>query len=546
MPSDVEESARDSSESLAQNAESEANKSIHMAVKRVGLATLILSMGIFLSRILGYVREAVIAYQAGAGAATDAYNAAFMLPDLMNYFLAGGTLSITFIPLYAAYLAKNQTDKAQRLFSLIATTMGTLLGLAIVFCAIFTPELSRLLFPGFNAEQLKTTVEMTRVILPGQFFHYIGALMMAVLMARGQFLPSALAPLIYNGSIIVFGLILGPKLGMMGFAIGALVGALFGPFCLPLFFVRKKLKYRPIISINDADFKKYIFLTLPLMLGVSLTSVDEWVGRYLGSMMEAGSISWLNYARRLVLVPIAIVGQAAGQAALPYLSQLSARGELKKTAEILHKTLSSVVILSLLLLGFFIVLAEPMVALVYERGAFTAQDTANTAGILRILAISILFWTLQMVSVRAFYAAQDTLRPMILTTSMTLLSLPIYYLLSQSFGLLGLASASCVGMAMQAASILIFYRLKNSHFKLAKLIKPLVIGSLLGLTTGLGSLLGLWLSRYIHFDSRTLLVLSQLMLSGGLGALMATALARLIAPSFFVGFKKKLIGKFKK
>lgn len=519
---------------------SEENLDKSTRVKRIGFAALILSMGILCSRLLGYVREAVIAWQAGAGSETDAYNAAFMLPDLMNHFLAGGTLSITFIPLFAGYIAKNEPQKAERLFSLIATTMGALLVAAIVLCGIFTTPLAQLLFPGFDAGQIARTVEMTRIILPGQFFHYLGGLMMAVLMARGHFVPSAMAPLIYNLLIIICGLALGPSMGMKGFAIGALVGAFLGPFLLPLICLRKKLRYSPVFGFRDEDFKKYIFLTLPLMLGVSLTTVDEWVGRFLGSTMEAGSISWLNYARRLVLVPIAIVGQAAGQAALPYLSQLSAKGEFDKAAETLHRTLKNVVLLSMAMIGFFIVLAEPMVALVYERGAFSPEDTMKTASILRILAISIVFWTIQMVSVRAFYAAQNTLTPMILTTVVTLISLPIYYFLSQAYGLTGLAAASCLGMAMQAASIVIFYRRKNVHFKPFNIIRAIFIGLLLGGATAGGSYAGLWLANLVNISSHTWNILWDLSISGVLGLFLACIVARFVIPDELKGFTAKL------
>ncbi len=516
------------------------NLKVQTRVKRIGLAALILSMGILCSRLLGYVREAVIAYQAGAGAETDAYNAAFMLPDLMNHFLAGGTLSITFIPLFAGYLAKKEPQKAERLFSLIATTMGTLLVAAIVLCWIFALPLAQLLFPGFDASQLDKTVEMTRIILPGQFFHYLGGLMMAVLMARGQFIPSALAPLIYNVFIIGCGIVLGGTLGMKGFSIGALVGAFCGPFLLPFIFLRRKIRYRPVFGFRDGDFKKYIFLTLPLMLGVSLTTMDEWVGRFIGSTMPAGSISWLNYARRLVLVPIAIVGQAAGQAALPYLSQLSARGEFDTAANTLHRTLKNVVILSMVLIGFFVVLAEPMVALVYERGAFGPEDTATTAMVLRILSISIVFWTIQMVSVRAFYAAQNTLTPMILTTIMTLVSLPVYYFLSQSFGLAGLAMASCVGMALQAGSIVTFYHRKNTYFKPAKIIRAMGTGLLLGGLAAVGSWVGLWLVSQFEISSHIWRILIELCVSGFIGLILVCIPARFLIPDEFNGFVSKV------
>jgi len=513
-------------------------------VKRVGLAAIILSFGILCSRLLGFVREAVIAAQAGAGAETDAYNVAFMLPDMMNYFLAGGTMSITFIPLFAAYMAKNQPEKANRLFSLIATTMGTILGAAIIICFIFAYPLVNLLSPGFDAQQLANTVEMTRIVLPGQIFHYIGSLMMACLMARGQFVPSAIAPLVYNLMIIIGGVILYPIVGMKGFSIGALVGAFLGPFLIPMLALRKKVTYKPIINFKDEDFKKYILLTLPLMLGVSLTTVDEWIGRSIGSTMGTGSISWLNYARRLVLVPIAIVGQAAGQAALPYLSQLAAKGEFDKCADTLHRTLKNVILLSSIMIAFFVVLAEPMVAIVYQRGAFSAEDTATTATLLRILSISILFWTIQMVSVRAFYAEQNTLRPMIIASIVTALSIPIYLALSHYCGLNGLAIASVIGMCLQASSIVIFYHFKNNHFKPTYLLKYIGLGSLMFAVTAGGTYGGLKLSHVTQiFTAPTLAALWELSYGGLFGLICVCILARIIMPETFKSFTSKVLRK---
>ncbi|MBR4986400.1 MAG: murein biosynthesis integral membrane protein MurJ [Proteobacteria bacterium] len=532
--------AEDSSGAKTTNDETADGNDVKKKVKRIGVAAVILSAGIMCSRLLGFVRDAVIAYQSGAGAATDAYNAAFLLPDLMNHFLAGGTLAITFIPLFSEYISKDQPKKAERLFSLIATTMGSLLLAAITICYIFTHQLVGVLFPGFDAAQIRETVAMTRIILPGQFFHYIGALMMAVLMARGQFVPSALAPLIYNLMIIVSGLVLGGTLGMKGFAIGALAGAVLGPFLLPLVFLRKKLRYQPVFGFKDADFKKYILLTLPLMLGASLTTVDEWAGRILGSMMPEGSISCLNYARRLVLVPIALVGQAAGQAALPYLSQLAAKGDVAGVADTLHKTLKNVILLSMIMIGFFVVLAEPMVSLVYERGAFSAENAQKTAMVLRLLSISIVFWTIQMVSVRAYYAAQNTLTPMLLTTAATALSIPIYYGLSMSYGLYGLAAASCLGMALQSSCVVAFYHRKNAQFRPLMLVKALGMGLILGASAGLGSYAGLWLVGKLSIEGHLWRVLFELGVSGIFGVICVTCVSLLLIPDELKGFMSKV------
>ncbi|MFA5623906.1 MAG: murein biosynthesis integral membrane protein MurJ [Bradymonadales bacterium] len=513
------------------------------AVKRVGLATLILSAGILCSRLLGYLREAVIAYQAGASAATDAYNAAFLLPDLMNYFLAGGTLSITFIPLLSAYLSKNDEANGHKLFSLIATTMGSILLLAIIVAEIFTPQLVSLLFPGFNSAQIADTVTMTRVVLPAQLFHYLGGLMMAILMTRGKFLPSALAPLIYNLGIIVGGLLLAPHIGMMGFAVGALSGALLGPFLLPLIVARPYIKFRPYFNFADPSFRKYWKLTLPLILGVSLTTVDEWLGRIIGSSMEVGSISWLNYARRLCLVPIALVGQAASQAALPYLSRLAAAQNREKLAEVLTKTLRSVILLSLVASALFVVAAEPGVALVYERGAFSESDTARTTVLLQCFSFGIVAWTVQMVMVRAYYAEQNTLSPMFITSVITLLSIGLYYALSQIFGLLGLALASSIGMAIQALSVMFFYRRKNPYFRILPVAKSFAAAIGLGLASAAGAGLGLWISSQLPIFElhRSVSSLIQISASGALGLVCAAVASRFLCKAEFDAFKSKVL-----
>ena len=245
--------------------------------RKMGLAALMLSAGILLSRLLGYLREAIIAYQQGAGMETDAYNAAFLLPDLMNYFLAGGTLSITFIPLFSSFVAKDREADGWRLFSTIATVMGGILLAGIVLAEVFAPTLVPLLFPGFDGEATARTVELTRIVLPCQLFHYLGGLVLATLMAKGRFAAATLAPLVYNGCIVVFGLALGPSMGMAGFAVGALVGSVLGPFGLSLFLARDIIRFRPSLAVRNASFAKYVLLTLPLMIGVSLMTVDEWL-----------------------------------------------------------------------------------------------------------------------------------------------------------------------------------------------------------------------------------------------------------------------------
>src|SRR5450432_1990160 len=164
-------------------------------------ATLLLMSAVMLSRVIGYGREAYIAFAFGAGTQTDAYVAAFTLPDFLNYIVAGGAASITFISIYSRFLAEKREADAQKTFSIIITVMTSVMLVGIVLAEIFTPQLNRWMFGGpngFNAEQLSLCNHLTRILLPAQIFFYVGGVVSAVLLTHRRFLLPALGPLIYN------------------------------------------------------------------------------------------------------------------------------------------------------------------------------------------------------------------------------------------------------------------------------------------------------------------------------------------------------------
>src|SRR5438874_11024556 len=195
-------------------------------------ATVLLMSAVMLSRVIGYVREAYIAYAFGAGPATDAYVAGFTIPDWLNYLVAGGTASITFVSIYTRFVAEKKEAEAQKTFSVIITVMTAVLGIGIVLAEIFTPQISRHLFSGFTAGQLELCVYLTRILLPAQIFFYVGGVVSAVLLSRRLFLFPALGPLIYNLGIILGGVLLSARMGIASLAVGAVAGALAGPFLI--------------------------------------------------------------------------------------------------------------------------------------------------------------------------------------------------------------------------------------------------------------------------------------------------------------------------
>jgi putative peptidoglycan lipid II flippase len=416
-------------------------------------ATLLLMSAITLSRLIGYIREAYIAYAFGASHLTDAYSAAFTLPDLLNYLVAGGTASITFISIYTGFLTQKREADSQKTFSVIITVMTTVLIAGTVLAEIFTHQIVGLIVPGFKPEQMELCVHLTRILLPAQIFFYVGGVVSAVLLSHRLFLFPALGPLIYNVFIIVGGVAGGRQLGIASLAYGALIGSIAGPFLINAIGAAKiGTGYKPSFDLKNAAFRKWVRLSIPLMLGFSLVTVDDWFIRYFASN-GVGDIARLNYAKRLFAVPIAILGQAAGQASLPFFSRLFGEKKFDEFAVTVNASVYRITAASLLMTGWMMAIAVPLIDLVYRRGSFTVADMHSTAIYFFWFSLSLAFWSSQALYARAFYASGNTLTPMIATTVITAASLPIYSLLFRTLSFTGLAVASDIGIGANAVAI---------------------------------------------------------------------------------------------
>jgi putative peptidoglycan lipid II flippase len=454
--------------------------------QRLGIAAVILAVSQLLSRILGFLRDAVIAYFHGASYATDAYHVAFQLPGYLAYLLAGGTLSITFIPLFSEYLNKGEEQKGWRLFSTITTVIGTLVVAGIVLLEIYTPDLIPLIAaPGFSeGKQLDLAVSMTRIVLPAQIGFVLGGLLQATLYVREVFWPSAVAPLIYNICIITGGVALNPMFGIKGFAIGALVGSILGPLFLPLWAARKHIEFTPNIDIYHPGFKRFLALSIPLMVGVSLVRVDRWLIQYFGSMQEHGAITWLKNARKVMMVLFAIIGQAIGQAALPFLTNLLQDGKSDKMGRLLSQNIQRAGFLALIATAGLVVIAEPAIYLIFEHGAFTPHDADMTAYLLIIFAAGLFGWISQSIAVRGFYAREDTLTPMGISTFMVVFVVPLYWWMNKEYGAAGLATATTVGITLTTIATIGVYRVKYPPLPLSKILNGLWRGLIFAAVCG--------------------------------------------------------------
>jgi putative peptidoglycan lipid II flippase len=421
-------------------------------------ATLLLMSAVMLSRVVGYVREAYIAYAFGAGGQTDAYVAAFTLPDWLNYI--GGAASITFISIYTRFLAEKRDADAKKTFSVVITVMTTVMVAGTIITEIYTPQFVRWMFHGFSPTQVDLTVHLTRILLPAQIFFYVGGVVSAVLLSHRLFLFPAFGPLLYNVLIILGGIVGGRHFGIASLAYGALAGSVAGPFLASVIgAARIGTGYRPSFDVMNPAFREWVKLSIPLMLGVSLVTADDWILRHYASS-GVGDIARLNYAKRLFAVPIAVLGQATGQASLPFFARLFNEKRLKEFADTVNDSVYRVAAASFLATGWMMAAALPLIDLVYRRGRFLFSDTQTTAVYFFWFSLSLALWSAQGLYARAFYAAGDTLTPMVAVTVITSASLPVYSLLFHRYGVVGLAFASDIGIGanLLALALLLHYR----------------------------------------------------------------------------------------
>jgi putative peptidoglycan lipid II flippase len=406
-----------------------------------------------LSRLMGLVRVKYIALTFGRGMEADALNAAFVLPDMISYFLVGGAASITFVTILTRYRDTGREAEGERSLSVILTTMALVLGAAILLAELAAPLFIRAWFPGFEGAKAALCVSLTRILLPAQLCFFAGGVFGAVLLVRQQFYAQAVTPLIYNLGTIVGGILLAHRIGVSSLAIGTVAGALLGPFLInALGAFRVGTRYRPILDWEDEGLREWVRLSIPLMVGVSLVTADNWIIAHFASA-ASGGVSVMNYAKQLFTAPMAVLAQAAGAASMPFFARLWAQEKRYDFAIEVADSVSRVAALGLLASSGMIALAPALVDLVLRGGAYKAVDTAQTAAYFSLFSISLFLWSAQAIYARAFYAAGNTLAPMVAGTVVTLVSLPIYASLFHLQGTAGLAVASDIGIALQTLSL---------------------------------------------------------------------------------------------
>ena len=386
--------------------------------------------------------------------ATDAYVAGFTIPDWLNYLVAGGTASITFVSIYTRFLAENREEDAQKTFSIIITVMTAVLGRGSSAGGDSLLRKSHAIFFPSSALNSWNSASTSRAFCCPRRSSFMSVAWSRRYCFRGGcfcFLPFPRCSITRPSSWAAC--CFRHRFGIASLAYGALAGSFLGPFLInAIGAARIGTGYSISFDVRNPAFREWVKLSIPLMLGVSLVTADDWILRYFASG-AVGDITRLNYAKRLFAVPIAVLGQATSQASLPFFAKLFGEKRLREFADTVNGSIYRIVATSLLATSFMMAAALPLIDLVYRRGHFQFSDSQETALYFFWFALSLCFWSAQGLYSRAFYAAGNTLVPMVASSLITVASIPIYSALFHKFSTVGLAMASDLGIVANTLAL---------------------------------------------------------------------------------------------
>lgn len=381
-----------------------------MSGKTIAKATSVILIFSILSRLLGFVREQVIAAKYGTSIYTDAYVVSLILPNLI-YVVIGGAIATTFIPVFT----DTSIQKGEKEASLLASLVINLSMAAVLFISLLgilaSPWLVSLIAPGFNSQARSLSVELTRIMFPSALFLTLSALAGALLNARKKFAAPAFAPIVFSLSIILSVWYLVPYFGIYGLALGTLLGTVLQFLVQAPFLRRLNLRYQLKLQFSHPGVKKILILMVPALIGTSVNQLYVIIDKILASTLVTGSISALNYANKLTFLPYNLFALAISTVIYPFLSEYAAKKDFAKLGEYAASGISMMWLFTIPASVGLFVLADPLVKLLFERGAFDQTSTAMTVLALKLYLLGLFAQGATQILNRTYFSMQDTKTP---------------------------------------------------------------------------------------------------------------------------------------
>ncbi len=432
------------------------------ANRQIARAAGLVTAAFVLSNIAGLARQILVANAFGTSAPMEAFNAANRISETLFNLVAGGALGSAFIPAFTALLTKEKRQEAWKLASSIFNLILIILTLLAALAAVFAPQIVRhVIAPGFAADPGKEalTIELTRLMLPSAVLFGISGLVMGILNSHQRFFIPALTPAMYQIGMIFGVTVLSPKLGIHGLAWGVLIGSASHLLLqLPLL-LKQKAAYSPTLGLESADVREVARLMGPRLLGVAVVQLNFWINVRLASVMPEGSVTAIQIAFTLMLMPQAAIAQSIATAALPTFSAQVARDRLDEMRNSLSSSLRGILLLSVPASIGLVLLRTPIIRLFYERGEFTPESTTLVAWALLWYGAGLVGHAMVEILARAFYSLHDTRTPVLIGIAAMSLNVLFSYLFSAGFLRLGwlpyggLALANTLATALEMVGL---------------------------------------------------------------------------------------------
>ncbi len=464
---------------------------------KITKSTGIVSSATFLSRILGLIREQVFAYLFGAGFATDAFIAAFRIPNLLRDLFAEGALSSAFIPVFTDHLTNQGKQKAWELANFVLNLLLITLCVIVILGIIFSPYIVKLIAPGFGEEMGKQelTTLLSRIMFPFLLLIALAALAMGILNTFRRFGVPALAPTMFNLGMIAGGLFLSPLFDppIVGMALGVLLGGL-GQLTIQLPTLRKiGFRYRFKINLRDPGVRRILLLMAPATLGLASTQINIFVNTLIASLLPQGSVSYLNYSFRLMQFPIGVFGVAVATVTFPIISAYAAKKEMGELLTTFTSSLKLVFFLTIPSAVFLAVASQPVISVLFQHGKFTFLDTVATSQALMFYCIGLFAYSSVRLTASTFYSMGDTKTPVKTSAVAVAVNIILNLLLMGPLGFKGLALAASV-----AAMTNLFLLLKILDGRIGPLNRKDIGGTFSKILTS-AALMGFVVWIYLNF-----------------------------------------------
>ncbi|MDQ6909067.1 MAG: murein biosynthesis integral membrane protein MurJ, partial [Chloroflexota bacterium] len=424
----------------------------------MGRAVAVVGLAFVANRVLGLLRDVIIAGKFGTGQEIDAYIAAFRIPDFLFLVIASGAFGAAFIPVFTGFLERDDDTAAWVLASSTLNAAFYALTALSAICFFFAGPLVRtIIAPDLAPAQQALATNLTHILLLQPLFLGLGGAAMGILNAQHKFLWPALAPVTYNLGIIFGALVLTPRYGVKGLAYGVVIGAA-GHFLTQLPALARTMRYYPVVSLRVPGMRQVGALLIPRMFGQAVFALNFVIVTNFASRLGEGRISGFNYGYTLFLLPHGVFALSAATVLFPTLSRLAGAGDWHEFRAQYAATLRSVLFFVVPATAALITLRTAIPEAIYQLGAFNATSTDLTATALGALATGLIAYAVVEIVTRAFYALQDTRTPVIAGVLTIALNLPLSWFLSKAFGLGGLGLGLAVTTWLEMTILLVVLR----------------------------------------------------------------------------------------